>query len=204
MIPKETLNNDKQRLRARMRELFRRQPPGNFEAHQRRIVTQEVWKKSSTILLYSALPGEPDPAVLTTDCSSHSFVFPRIEGDKLGLYQYADQSQWISGPFGLKEPEPETWEQVSIGEIDLAVIPGLAFDPTGVRLGRGGGFYDRFLGDPGFRGMKIGLCWEWQLITSIPRNTHDILMDLIISEEKTVLPDNQPGAGWTRRPKEGS
>ena len=199
MIPKETLNNEKQRLRDRMRKLLRLQQPSDFNAHQERIVTREMWKKPSTVLLYWALPGEPDPSVLISGCSYHRFVFPRIEGDKLGLYQYADRSQWVPGPFGLKEPDPETWEQVSPRDIDLAFIPGLTFDPMGARLGRGKGFYDRLLGAPGFHGVKIGLCWEWQIIPSVPRDSRDILMDLIISEEKAIFTGSLTGSGLDKR-----
>ena len=187
MITKETLNIQKQSLRTRMRELMGKQSADDFAAHQERIVSREIWTQSSTVLLYSALSGEPDPITLTADGTSHRFVYPCIEGSRLGLYRHTGRSRWSKGPFGVKEPDPETWEEVWPGEIDLAFIPGLAFDREGVRLGRGAGFYDRLMGHPDFRGVKIGLCWEWQLIPSVPREPHDILMDLIISEQKTVL-----------------
>ena len=186
MIPKETLNNEKRRLRAQMKDLFQSRHMGNFEGHQSRIVTLEVWKESKKILLYSARPGEPDPVTLATKFPGQVFVYPRIEGRHLGLYQHTKESRWVPGPHGLKEPDPETWKQVSLADIDLALIPGLAFDALGGRLGRGVGFYDRLLGDSRFRGMKIGLCWEWQLIPLVPRDTYDIMMDLIISEENIL------------------
>ena len=188
MSPKETLNNEKQLLRDLMKGLVPCRRMGNFEAYQSRLVTLGIWKKSKTILLYSALHGEPDPARLVVDFPGHVFVFPRIEGEYLGLYQHTDGSRWIPGPHGLKEPDPGTWKKLSVRDIDLALIPGLAFDALGGRLGRGAGFYDRLLGTPDFKGVKIGLCWDWQLIPWVPRDTHDIPMDLIISEENILEP----------------
>jgi 5-formyltetrahydrofolate cyclo-ligase len=101
----------------------------------------------------------------------------------LKIYRWTPHSLWIAGPFGIREPDPENWESASPEEIDLALIPGLAFDPMGGRLGRGKGFYDRLLGNPAFRGIKVGLAWEWQLVDEVPGAAHDIRMDIVIAGE---------------------
>lgn len=115
---------------------------------------------------------------------TRSFIFPRIENEALGLYLYHPGKAWTNGPFGLKEPDTETWERVSPSLIDMAIVPGLAFDKAGGRLGRGRGFYDRLLAHPGFRGIKIGLCWEWQLLPLVPCEASDARMNQVIHSGK--------------------
>ena len=167
-----------------MRELSRLSLPGDSVAHRQCLLDLSEWETASTILLYNPLPGEVDLMPLIRGDDSRKFLFPRIEGEHLQLYRPSGTDEWITHPLGLLEPDPETWEKASPGEIDLALIPGLAFDPQGGRLGRGKGFYDRLLGDPDFRGVKIGICWHWQVVDSVPYEAHDIRMDLIVSGEK--------------------
>jgi 5-formyltetrahydrofolate cyclo-ligase len=90
----------------------------------------------------------------------------------------------------VREPDPGTWERVEPGNVDLALIPGLAFDTSGRRLGRGRGYYDRLLGDRGFRAIKAGLCPEDRLLTEIPIEPHDVLMDLIITGQRVIRPSS--------------
>jgi len=117
----------------------------------------------------------------------NSFLFPKIEGERLTIYRMSSGSLWTTGPYGIREPDPGSWRKASPEEVDLAVIPGLAFDAAGGRLGRGKGYYDRLLGDPAFRGIKVGLAWEWQIVGEVPATAHDIRMDLVLAGEK-ILP----------------
>lgn len=91
--------------------------------------------------------------------------------------------------FGIREPDPEQWPAADIQTIDLALIPGLAFDRSGNRLGRGKGFYDRLLGSPGFRALKIGIVTERFLLPEIPVEAHDIRMDLVLTESSLHCPE---------------
>jgi len=179
------INDEKQRLRARIRALARGCSGGNSSDILASLGGLPAWKKARTVLLYSPLPGEPDPLPLISEemrRGGGSLLFPRIEGDHLGLYRYVEGIPWREGPHGLKEPDPGTWQGASIAEVDLALVPGLAFDPLGGRLGRGRGFYDRLLGNPAFRGLKIGLCWDWQVVELVPMAAHDAPMDLVVTE----------------------
>jgi len=182
MTSKETLNHEKKQMRLHMRNLLHDLHSHHSENHRQAIFNHKLWTEAGSVLLYSPLPKEPDPTLLMLDGDSRSFIFPRIEGRNLGLYRFRDGSQWIVGPFGLREPHPETWERVSPELIDLAFIPGLAFDRAGNRLGRGAGYYDGLLGNPHFRGVKIGYCWKCQLLASVPAARHDIPMDHIVTE----------------------
>jgi len=177
-----------------MRVQIRQHEPQGSGEHLRRVLEHDSWKQAASALLYAPLPGEPDTTVLSRHNESRFIIFPKIEGACLGLYRQAEGSRWVNGPYGLQEPDPETWKKVSPDEIDLALIPGLAFDLEGGRLGRGRGYYDRLLGHPGFKGVKIGLCWEHQIVPMVPRSNSDILMDGIITEERTALVGDKNGS----------
>ncbi len=85
------------------------------------------------------------------------------------------------GAYGIYEPKECI--PVAINEIDAALIPGIAFSKNGGRLGFGKGYYDRFLSD--FRGLKIGICYDFQVTDTLPTEIHDVKMDLIITEKRT-------------------
>ena len=89
-------------------------------------------------------------------------------------------SSVISGAYGIREPETVT--EVQINEIDAVFIPGIAFSRSGDRLGFGKGYYDRFLSHLG--GVKIGVCYDFQMLDTLPRSPHDIKMDIIITEKR--------------------
>jgi 5-formyltetrahydrofolate cyclo-ligase len=163
-----------------MRVLAGASKPGDSSALMEQVQALDSWKKASSVLLYAPLPEEPDAALLINNQGEKRFLFPKIEGDTLGIYRSGKKSRWITGPFGLQEPDPESWEACSPAEVDLVIVPGLAFDLSGRRLGRGRGYYDRLLGLPEFIGIKIGLAWSWQLLSSVPAEEHDIRMDQVL------------------------
>ncbi len=97
---------------------------------------------------------------------------------------------------GIREPLPELRRHCRIDaeNIDIAVIPGLAFDKTGGRIGYGGGYYDRFLQDEAPQALRVGLAYKLQMVARIPMENHDILMDYIICEHSTYL--TQSRGNW--------
>lgn len=175
---------EKQRLRSHLKTL---PPAGDFPLLP---VIPELgeWHAAASLLLFAPLPGEPDPTGLLAHHGQKSFLFPRISGDSLQLFRWRPESLWITGPFGVREPDPKTWEEAPPGEVDLALIPGLAFDPSGNRIGRGKGYYDRLLGDRSFRATRAGVCLEKRILTSIPMEPHDVPMDLIVTEQRVIRP----------------
>jgi 5-formyltetrahydrofolate cyclo-ligase len=182
--------DEKQRLRDRMRRL---PAPPSRDAHSgtlSKLLLTGLWSRFASVLIYSPLPGEPDPAPLESASKGGRprLVYPRIEGESLGLYSPLPRPRWLAGPFGLMEPDPGTWTACPLGELDCAVIPGLAFDVRGGRLGRGGGYYDRLLGDPLFRGIRIGITWEERIVGEIPRERHDVPVDLVVTESRILDP----------------
>lgn len=97
---------------------------------------------------------------------------------------------------GIREPLPELRRHCIIDaeDIDIAVIPGLAFDKNGGRIGYGGGYYDRFLQNDAPQALRVGLAYKLQMVASIPMENHDIVMDHIICEHSTYL--TQSRGNW--------
>lgn len=104
-------------------------------------------------------------------------VVPRVEGDIMRFYDYSpDKMQ--EGAFGIMEPTSN--DEVTAENIDLIVVPARAFTLSGIRLGRGGGFYDKYMSLSGFRAYKIGIAYACQIFGSLPYADHDIKVDEVV------------------------
>lgn len=90
----------------------------------------------------------------------------------------------VKGKFGIMEPDSEAARRVDPGQLDALLVPGLAFDEMGNRLGRGRGFFDRILRET--RGGKLALAYDFQLVGKIPVEKHDVRMDFIVTETRVV------------------
>ncbi len=130
---------------------------------------------AQSVLIYWSLPDELFTHDFLVKWSKEKIMLlPAIVNDKLEIRKYTCRENLQQGMFCVSEPCGDCHTQ----QIDLAVIPGVAFDKSGNRVGRGRGYYDRFLSD--FTGYKIGLCFDFQLVDSIPTEKFDIKMDRII------------------------
>lgn len=139
-----------------------------------------TFKKAEIILLYWSI----DKEVHTHDfiakwCDKKLILLPVIVGDDIILKQYTGIDKMVLDKvFGIPEPEGE--EFADFDKIDLALIPGMAFDKKNYRLGRGKGFYDKFL--PKIQAMKVGVCFNFQKFDVVPTDEYDVPMDLVIVE----------------------
>lgn len=139
------------------------------------------FEDSDTILLYHALPDEVQTAVfLNKWCDKKRIVLPVVNGDDLILRRYLPEKVVIGYCSIL---EPTDTEIISPEEIELAIVPGVAFDRSGNRLGRGRGFYDRLL--PALKCDIVGLGFDYQIIDEIPMEPFDRKLSKVITE--TVL-----------------
>jgi 5-formyltetrahydrofolate cyclo-ligase len=102
---------------------------------------------------------------------------------RLTFHRVYSFSDLVPGPFGLLEPNPRN-EEADLGSLEVIFIPGLAFDVKGYRLGYGGGFYDRMLRETS--ALKVGVCYSFQLVESLPVELHDVPVDLIITESGII------------------
>ena len=136
---------------------------------------------ADTLLIYSALPDEVPTQSLIDElvAQGKTVLLPRVVNDTdMELRQYTGTQDLQVGAFGILEPTGELFTDYE--KIDVAVIPGMAFDKEGHRLGRGKGSYDRFLRLLS-NTYKIGICFSWQLVDEVPTDEHDILMDQIMT-----------------------
>ncbi|MBO7234327.1 MAG: 5-formyltetrahydrofolate cyclo-ligase [Paludibacteraceae bacterium] len=130
-----------------------------------------------TICLYSSLPDEVDTHSLIEELKSEKrILLPSIEDGDIVLHKYTSSDDLAHGEYGIQESQGAIFTDYN--QIDLVVVPGMAFDPQGNRLGRGKGYYDRFLCKT--HAHKIGICFPFQYFDFIPHDEHDIRMDEVI------------------------
>lgn len=137
-------------------------------------------KAAQTILLYSALPDEVPTQGLIDELVAQGkpVLLPRVVSDtEMELRRYTGHSDLCPGAFGILEPVGELF--TAYERIDIGIIPGMAFDAAGHRLGRGKGYYDRFLARVPLM-YKIGLSFSWRLLDHVPCDEHDIIMDEVV------------------------
>lgn len=136
------------------------------------------------ILMYHSLPDE---------LSTHEFIhrwaarkhfyLPRVNGVNLDILPY-DESHLSLGSFHIEEPTGD--DTTNIDDIELIVVPAVAFDRKGNRVGRGKGYYDRLLADS--KATKIGVGYDFQLIEEgIDADPHDVQMDVVITESHHIV-----------------
>lgn len=129
------------------------------------------------ILMYHSLPDElPTHRFLKKWNDKKKFYLPRVNGVNLEILPY-NESRLELGAFHIEEPTGE--ETVDIAEIELVVVPAVAYDRKGNRLGRGKGFYDRLLAES--KATKVGVGFAFQVMEEVPAEPHDVPMDIVIS-----------------------
>lgn len=130
------------------------------------------------ILMYHSLPDElPTHAFLSKWNGRKKFYLPRVNGVNLDILPY-DESRLELGAFHIEEPTGT--DTISPEEIELIVVPAVAYDSRRNRLGRGKGFYDRLLATT--KATKIGIGYTFQMVEEIPTEEHDVPMDFVITQ----------------------
>ena len=133
--------------------------------------------KAENVMLYSALPDEVQTqAFLEKWHLKKHIILPTVVGDDIIPVAYGEDTAFAVGDFNILEPQNEPYT----GDFDLIVVPGVAFDSKGNRLGRGRGYYDRFLCQH-LDVKRIGICFDFQLVDEVPSESFDIRMDEVIS-----------------------
>lgn len=170
----------KEEMRSVMRRLKREHSLEALE-HQSNIIIEMLEARSEfadaqTVMLYDALPDEVQTrSCIERWCSKKRIVLPTVRGNDIIPVEIRPDSRFVTGDFDIREPEGLPYT----GGYDLIVVPGMAFDPRGDRLGRGRGYYDRFLRQHADT-PKIGICFDFQLVEQVPTEPDDITMDIVI------------------------
>ena len=163
-------------IRACLRNLSTNMRKQESEIVLQKIISLEQWKTANIVLLFSPLCDEVDISALIDKAHDESKVvlLPVVVGDRLLLHVY-NESMHL-GAFDILEPDGPQF--TAYEKVDLAIVPGLAFDRNGNRLGRGKGYYDRLL--PFLRAYKVGACFSFQFVESVPYNDMDVKMDCVV------------------------
>ncbi|MDR3187710.1 MAG: 5-formyltetrahydrofolate cyclo-ligase [Prevotellaceae bacterium] len=169
----------KQEIRREMKSLlYRLSPPeiaAKSEAIWRQVEQLEAFRRASVVLLYASLPDEVQTQHFMRRHIMHlRLLLPIVHGSTLLVGDATALKQ--SEQLGILEPVQALAE---IPPIDVAIIPGVAFDRQNNRLGRGKGYYDRLLS--AVSTYKIGVCFSCQLLGSVPHNDKDVKMDVVVS-----------------------
>lgn len=137
------------------------------------------------VALYSAVGGELpcDEAEQFFRENGCRICYPRVTGDRMDFYEVTDRaSQMTVGSYDIPEPKM-TCEKVDATDIDIMLVPAVAYTEDGMRLGRGGGFYDRWLNGAEAAGhvpFAIGICYDFQVYSALPVEAHDHAVDCVL------------------------
>jgi 5-formyltetrahydrofolate cyclo-ligase len=156
-----------------------------------RLLSFANFQESKIAFLPSAREHEMDlMSIIRQSLSLNKIVvLPAFKVDKIDmtLMKLDDpNSELIQGPLGNMEPDPQKCKVVPIDSIDIAIIPGLAFDEKGGRVGTGNGYFDQFIPKLPITARKVSLAFEDQLIQQIPMESHDKYVDIIITEKRII------------------
>lgn len=129
-----------------------------------RVLEMTPWAEAQSAVLFVPLPSEPIITPLKLDCDARKVSCVTV-------------AQSARADTELQLPP----------SIDLILVPGVAFSTDRHRLGRGGGFFDRLLAGPAANAFKLGVCFSFQMIESVPTGSHDVVMDAIVTDQRVFL-----------------
>ncbi|MEY2539665.1 MAG: 5-formyltetrahydrofolate cyclo-ligase [Verrucomicrobiota bacterium] len=159
---------EKAALRAGMMKRLREMTAEDREAASdelcERVLEMTPWAEAQSAVLFVPMPSEPIITPLKLDCDAR----------KVSCVTLAQSTR------------TDTELQLP-ASIDLILVPGVAFSTDRHRLGRGGGFFDRLLAGPAANAFKLGVCFSFQMIESVPTEAHDVVMDAIVTDQRVFL-----------------
>ncbi|SKA75479.1 5-formyltetrahydrofolate cyclo-ligase [Prosthecobacter debontii] len=188
MLP---LAQAKAELRLQVRDRLRAVTPADLKQWSDQLIERlksrdDLWEPPGTVALFGGLRNEPDlitgllPWLRERGWRVALFF---VEGMGLHAYEVTGLEDLQRGPLGVWEPIPTLEHAVEPGELNLILVPGLAFSrQDGTRLGRGGGYYDRFLARPEVTAKRQALAYEAQLFPTIPHESHDLSVPALLTE----------------------
>lgn len=182
----------KKELRAKLKSLLAAMPADARQAKSRQaaelLFTTPEYQKTEVLMIYLSLPHEADTtAIVLRAWKDHKRVLaPRVGWESRQMIPVEindlDDAEVTNADYGLREPTRGAPFPTAL--IDMVIVPGLGFDEQGNRLGRGRGFYDRFLGNPDFKGVSCALAFEDQVVAAIPANELDVRVHMLVTDQK--------------------
>jgi 5-formyltetrahydrofolate cyclo-ligase len=181
---------DKPAIRARLRQKLSAMTESVRQAKSQAacsaIAGSPEFAAARVVMLYLSTPQEVDTASLALKCwqTGKACVVPKVSWNQRRMMPVeitSLQNGLTTNDKGLREPI--AGKPIPIGFIDLVIVPGLGFTPSGHRIGRGMGFYDRFLALPDFIGLSCGLAFEEQIIPELPILDHDVPLSMLVTDQ---------------------
>ncbi|MDD2581375.1 MAG: 5-formyltetrahydrofolate cyclo-ligase [Desulfuromonadaceae bacterium] len=184
-MPKRSLRSQ---LLAQRRALSHDSWCASSSEAQLNLLSLDEYAKAECVALYAPVHNETDTGLILTAAfqAGKRVLYPAVCDHQM-VFRRVDRVETLQeGAFGILEPCP-TGADHQADEADLIVVPGVAFDLSGHRIGYGKGFYDRFLQHPGRRAHLVGLCHDFQLTDgAISADVHDIPMEIIVSDKRII------------------
>ncbi|ABA89590.1 5-formyltetrahydrofolate cyclo-ligase [Syntrophotalea carbinolica DSM 2380] len=180
-MPKKSL---REIMLARRKHLAAEVCLGHSLRVQQRVLALPAFEQAKAVALYSPIFNEVFTEEIFHEAlhRGKTVAYPRVRGDQLDFVLVASPQQLSPGAFGVLEPTGSA--TIPSSALDLVLVPGVAFDLEGNRLGYGKGFYDRVLCGSGRPALSVGLSFESQLVERLPVEDHDQCLDLLITEER--------------------
>lgn len=181
--------NDKQSLRRYFLQQRRALAPEIWQQHSEsicdRLATSDCYRQAQTILAYVSYRQEPDLTLLFKD-RDKQWGLPRCVGRDLCWHAWPPSQPLVTGSYDLLEPSPDL-PLLTVDRVDLILIPAVALDRRGYRLGYGGGYYDRLRADPAWAQIPtIGIIFEVAYIEALPIDPWDLPLDAICHESALI------------------
>ena len=146
------------------------------------------WNCARVIMGFMALPSEPDvlPALRQAFARGAKIAFPIVDGDtiQVGAVASLSDEHFTVDSMGVKSPS--AWTPIDVDALDIVLVPGVAFDARGGRLGRGGGFYDRFLARLAAHTHTVGVSDARRIVANVPMEPHDFRTKWLVSDTNAV------------------
>lgn len=170
---------------ARRRELTRQQVASLSSALHQRFFGLPEFQSAKVLALYAPIHHEveTDAVAMAALASGKTLLYPAVVGADLEFRTVCGLERLVPGKFGILEPQGDP---VDPADADLIVVPGVAFDLCGRRIGYGKGYYDRSLHRLERSGRLAAFCYDFQLVQEIAGEPHDVTMDLIVTELRVV------------------
>lgn len=182
----EEIIAQKKVVRQQIRELKNSLTPSQKQAQADRVFTNlellPEFKNAQNIFIYWSLPDElPTHKFIEKWHTKKHFFLPSVADDSMIIKPFSRIEPMLEGCHGIMEPDSS---ECFAGKIDLVIVPGIAFDLRKNRLGRGKGYYDRFFSNN--ESIKIGVCFDFQLLENIPFSLHDMKMNKLITPKQII------------------
>ena len=146
-------------------------------------LSSEEYASASVLMLYMPLGNEMDTSIVISQAlnDEKKVVLPVTDVENVDIIPYyiTDVTNFKDGAYAIREPQNGTLAKPD--EIDTVIVPGIAFDYHGGRIGFGKGYYDRFLSK--FKGTKVGFCYDFQLTDNAYSEPHDVMMDYVVTND---------------------